>query len=319
MLVHVPVLLKEGIDNLQPRPGGTYVDGTLGSAGHATEILKASAPSGQLIGLDRDDEAIAIARKRLELFGSRATILRENFSRIEGVLDGLMINTVDGILLDLGPSSIQFERPSRGFSFDTEGPLDMRMDRRQHTAAFQIVNTWPREDLAGLFRAFGEQRCAGRVASAIVKARRRNPIRTTTELSRLITRAISADARRGNIHPATRIFLALRSEVNHELQDLEAFLKSCPNWLQTGGRVCIISFHSLEDRLVKRYFRKHETGCTCPVGLPWCSCGNEAQLRIITTTPIRPTLEEQRFNPRSRSAKLRVAERIKKEKHDQPQ
>ena len=319
MLIHVPVLPKETIDNLRPRPGGTYVDGTLGLAGHATEILKASAPSGQLIGLDRDDEAIAIARKHLEPFGSRATILHENFSRLDSVLDGLMINTVDGILLDLGPSSMQFERPSRGFSFETEGPLDMRMDRREQTAAFQIVNTWPREDLARLFRAFGEQRSAGRVASSIVKARRNHPIRTTTELSSLVSRAIPADARRGRIHPATRIFLALRSEVNHELRDLETFLEACPNRLRTGGRVCIISFHSLEDRLVKRSFRDHAKGCTCPAGLPWCSCNAESRLQVITTTPIRPSPEEQRLNPRSRSAKLRVAERIDKENHGHSQ
>ena len=310
MPLHVPVLLKEGVDHLQPRSGGTYVDGTLGSAGHAFEILKASAPSGRLIGLDRDDEAIAMARERLAPFGSRAKVLHENFSRLEGVLDELMIDSVDGIFLDLGVSSMQFDQAERGFSFEADATLDMRMDRSQEETARDLVNSWPRGDLVALFRTFGEGRSAGRIASAIVRARNLHPIRTTSELSRIVSQSVSWESKGRKIHPATRVFLALRAQVNQELQQLETFLESCPDRLRPGGRIGVISFHSLEDRLVKQAFRKHAKPCTCPPGLPWCSCGTVPRLRVVTTSPLRPSLEEERRNPRSRSAKLRVAERM---------
>ncbi|HID55575.1 TPA: 16S rRNA (cytosine(1402)-N(4))-methyltransferase RsmH [Candidatus Poribacteria bacterium] len=287
---HIPVLLDEVMCLLNPKDGGIYVDCTLGAGGHAERILQLSSPGGRLIGIDLDSEAISIARERLKRFGDRVSFVHANFADLDDILRSLGLEGVDGVLMDLGVSWIQLSDPKRGFSFRMEAPLDMRMDRRAPLTAYEVVNTKSERELREIFRKYGEERWAGRIARRIVRCRERSPILTTKQLARIVESAVT---RRGRIHPATRVFQALRIYVNGELDNLERGLDSAIRWLKPGGRICVISFHSLEDRIVKWKFR-----------------GMKAHLRIITPKPITPGGEEVKENPRSRSAKLRAAEAI---------
>ncbi len=294
---HVPVLLEEVLEFLACRPGKIYVDGTVGSGGHARAVLERTSPDGRLIGLDWDERAIERARERLAPFGDRVTLVKKNFEELGPVLASLAIPAVDGILLDLGVSSEQLDDPERGFSFRFAGPLDMRMSDEVETTAAEILERRSAADLRDLIRQYGEERFAQRIAKAIVARRRSKPLRTTRELAELI--AGSVHFSRGRIHPATRTFQALRLAVNAELDHLRAFLAKGPNLLQPSGRLAIISFHSLEDRMVKESFRgcaKTEKGVTAP-------------FHILTPKPVRPSEAETAANPRARSAKLRVLAR----------
>ncbi len=283
MTYHTPVLLEEVVALLQPRGGALYVDATVGGGGHAEAILRAAAPDGRLIGLDWDEEALAASRERLKEWGARVRLVRANFAELDEALMNEGVTTVDGIVFDLGVSSRQFDEPSRGFSFLREGPLDMRMDRSTGRTAAEVVNTASEKELADIFFRFGEERRARAIARRIVAAR---PIETTTQLAGLI------GPRRGAIHPATRVFQALRIYVNNELENLKRGLTAATRVLKPGGRIAVISFHSLEDRIVKRHFRETPS------------------LRVITRKPVRPTEQEIERNPRARSAKLRVAEKM---------
>ena len=306
---HTPVLLAEVVAGLEPRRGRVYVDATLGGGGHAEAVLRASAPDGRLIGLDWDDEALEQARERLREWGERAQLVRANFADVEVVLMSLGIETVDGVLLDLGVSSRQVDEPSRGFSFQREGPLDMRMDRRQPRSARELVRSAPLEELARIFRDYGEERRARAVAREIGRERERGAeLATTTELAALVERVVGPQW--GRTHPATRVFQALRIAVNHELENLERGLEAAVNRLKSGGRVAVISFHSLEDRLVKQRLVDWSTSCVCPPDFPVCRCHRVQRVRLVTRKPVTASEAELEANPRSRSAKLRVAEKI---------
>jgi len=308
MTYHTPVLLKEVVTQLQPRSGSLYVDCTLGGGGHAREILRACGPDGQLIGLDWDEEAIAAARERLGEFGARVQLVRANFVEMERVLMSLGITAVDGVVFDLGVSSRQFDEPTRGFSFQREGPLDMRMNRQLGATARDVLRTASLEELARIFRIYGEERRARAIAHEIGRARAEAPIETTTQLVRLLERVLGP--KRGATHPATRVFQALRIYVNNELENLKRGLDVATNYLRSGARLVVISFHSLEDRIVKQYFVRLSTSCVCPPGVPVCVCGRKQVFRIVTRKPITPTNEEVVENARARSAKLRVAEKL---------
>lgn len=303
-VVHIPVLYKEVLAGLQARPGGRYIDATLGAGGHAAGILEASAPDGRLLGLDADPDAVAYARERLQVFGDRAVLWAGNFRHLSTVAHALDFGQVQGILMDLGLSSRQLEDATRGFSFNQEGPLDMRMDPRQGQAAADLLNTLPEQELADLLWRYGEERHSRRIARAIVAAR---PVARTDELAELVARTVG---RRERIHPATRTFQALRIAVNEELEALEEALPQARDLLRPGGRLAVIAFHSLEDRIVKQFFRKEARDCLCPPEVPVCSCGHRATLKEVTRKPIRPSGEEVARNPRSRSARLRLAERL---------
>ncbi len=307
---HIPVMVREVLDQLRPRTNEIFVDATLGAGGHALEILKATAPSGVLVGVDWDEEALAVSRARLKDFGQRVIFARYNFTNMMEVLEGLGIDRVEGVLFDLGVSSLQLKRPERGFSFREEGPLDMRMDRRLKLSAFDLVNRHSEAELAGLIRRYGEERRARRIARAILEYRDQKEISTTSQLSRIVVDAIPAQFRRSYIHPATRTFQAIRIAVNGELDNLQNGIRAAVRVLRRGGRVVVIAFHSLEDGLVKGEFRALERGCVCPPGLPSCSCGRVKELRIMTKRPLRPTGEEVGGNPRARSAKLRAAQKV---------
>ncbi len=287
------------------REGGLYIDGTVGGGGHAEAILEHSAPRGRLLGLDRDPTALAHARRRLAAFGARVTLRHASYARMGEIAAEEGFTAVDGILLDLGYSSLQIDDASRGFAFRLEGPLDMRFDPQAGgTTAADLVNTLPETALAELIRRYGEERRSRAIARAIVAAR---PLRTTTQLAEVIARAVP---RRGRIHPATRTFQALRIAVNRELEVLEESLPIALALLRPGGRLAVITFHSLEDRLVKRTFRRWSGRCECPPELPLCPCEEEPKVRWITRKPIVPSAEEVSVNPRSRSAKLRVVEKV---------
>jgi len=307
---HTPVLLKEVVDSLNVRPGRTYVDGTVGGGGHAFEILKESDPGGMLIGIDVDSDAIRASRDRLKEFGKRAFLIQDNFSNLRSVLDDLHVERVDGILFDLGVSSHQLTSQSRGFSFSSTAPLDMRMNQSAERSAYDLVNDLSEQQLAKIIREYGEEVRARRVARAIVVRRKVTPIRTTSELAQLIADVTRHQARRGKIHPATKTFQALRIAVNDELTRLHDSINTGVDMLQSGGRFAIISFHSLEDRIVKNMFRTFEKGCICPRDFPVCTCGQEKKVRVLTKKPITPKAGELAVNPRARSAKLRTAERI---------
>lgn len=300
----------EALEYLGCKPGGIYVDGTVGGGGHALEILKKSSPGGTLIGLDRDAEAIEAAKETLKGFKERTVLVKENFRNIPSVLAVLGIREVDGILLDLGVSSYQLERPERGFSFRMEARLDMRMDTWDETTAYGLVNGLEAKELEKIFREYGEERFSRGIARAIVEARKRGPVETTTELAGIILGAIPRRFHGGNIHPATRVFQALRIAVNDELGSLEDGLKGGMDSLKEGGRMAVISFHSLEDRIVKETFRDSSSPCVCPPRLPRCACGRVATVRLLTKRPVTPSDEEIERNPRARSAKLRAVERI---------
>lgn len=307
---HRPVMAKEVLDILRCRPGGLYVDGTLGGGGHALEILKASAPGGRLIGLDRDADAIEAAGKALFPYNGRITLVRENFKNIREALNGLGVLSVDGVVLDLGVSSYQFEEPERGFSFRASARLDMRMDRRQKKTAHELVNTLDEAELARIFREYGEERFSSRIARAIVRARRSRPVETTGELKELILSAVPKKFHGASVHPATRVFQALRIAVNDELENLKDGLSRGFEVLSKGGRMCVISFHSLEDRIVKDKFRELSTGCVCPPRIPVCVCGRVPEAGLLTKKALTPSKEEIEDNPRSRSAKLRAVEKL---------
>jgi 16S rRNA (cytosine1402-N4)-methyltransferase len=307
---HKPVLIEEVIASLQCRAGAVYVDGTLGGGGHAFEILRNSAPDGRLIGIDADDDALGEARKRLAPFGDRAILVKGNFADMETTLSGMNIEKVEGILLDLGVSSHQLDTAERGFSFTLDAPLDMRMDRTRGPSAYDLVHTLSVEELEGLIRKFGEERMAGRIARAIVERRTLSPIRTTADLASVVAGALPRTKGPSRIHPATRTFQALRIAVNDELTHLHRAMTGGMECLKPGGRFSVISFHSLEDRIVKNAFRAAEKGCICPHDLPVCACGRKPTMKVITRKPVVPGKDEIRDNPRARSAKLRTAERI---------
>ncbi len=301
---HVPVLYDAVLEWMAPISAGCYIDGTVGAGGHAWGILEASSPNGRLLGLDADPEALNIARERLAGFGDRAVLVHANFDSMETVAPAHGFDAVDGILLDLGLSSIQLADASRGFSFQREGPLDMRFNPQQPRTAADLVNTLPVDELADILWQYGEERYARRIARAIVAQR---PVYTTQELVAIIERAVPG---RGRVHPATRTFQALRIATNDELGALERALPQAVKLLKPGGRLLVISFHSLEDRIVKRFFREAERDCICPPELPACVCDHEATLKVLTRKPVTPSAEEIARNPRSRSAKLRVAARL---------
>ena len=307
---HISVMPEEVLQFLLPRPGGIYVDGTLGGGGHAGLILEQSGPDGQLIGFDRDPAALAAAGERLQRFGARVDLVHDNFSGLRHHLSRLGISGVDGILLDLGVSSHQLDTPERGFSFQIDAPLDMRMNPTEGESAADLVNGITEEELATIIFRFGEERWARRIAKMIVAARLEAPIMSTGQLANIISRAIPRKAQEERIHPATRTFQALRIAVNQELASLEAALTAMVDMLLPGGRVVVISFHSLEDRIVKETFRSFTGRCTCPREFPRCVCGARAQLKVLTSRPVMASAVETAANPRARSAKLRAAERL---------
>jgi 16S rRNA (cytosine1402-N4)-methyltransferase len=303
--MHTPVLLQEVIKALQPKAGGVYIDATVGAGGHSTAILAASAPDGQLFGLDQDEQALEIARRQLAEFGDRVHLLHSNFSKLEQAAGRYNIPPADGLLLDLGVSSMQLEQPERGFSFQLDGPLDMRMNPQAGKSAAELVNSLPEAELADLIYRYGEEPHSRRIARAIVRAR---PISRTVELAQIVVRAIPKGRGRKKIHPATQTFQALRIAVNDELGALEQTLPQAIGVLKPKGRLAVISFNSLEDRIIKQYFKRESQDCICPPEQIICSCRHKAIINIITKKPITPSLAEVNANPRARSAKLRVVE-----------
>lgn len=306
---HISVLLPECIEALKIRPDGIYVDGTLGMGGHSAAIAE-KLTTGLLIGIDRDETAIERAGERLRPFGERVRLVHGNFRNTAAILDQLGIDGVDGMLFDLGVSSPQLDEADRGFSYMHDAPLDMRMDATDELNAWFIVNCWPEEKLKRILYDYGEERYAPRIAAAILRARAEKPIATTMELVDVIRSAMPAQALREKQHPAKRTFQAIRIAVNDELEAVRCLMETAPDKLRPGGRIAVISFHSLEDRIVKLGIRDREDGCTCPREFPVCTCGFVQTLKSVTRKPILPTPEELAANPRARSAKLRVAERV---------
>ncbi len=307
---HCPVLLNEAIEALRIRPDGVYLDGTLGRAGHSREIAS-RLTEGRLICVDRDQEALDAAAERLEPWIDRVTLIHRNFDQVAGILDELGLRGVDGMLFDLGVSSPQLDDGSRGFSYLTDAPLDMRMDRNQGLTAADVVNTWDRTRLRDILSRYGEERYAPQIAAAIVRRREKAPIRTTTELVDIIRSAMPPRALREKQHPAKRSFQAIRIAVNDELACVERMIRAAVPRLNRGGRLVVISFHSLEDRIVKTELAAFARGCICPPDFPVCVCGRTPDIRLINRKPVLPSEEEAASNPRSRSAKLRCAEALK--------
>lgn len=307
---HRSVLLDECIESLAIKPDGVYVDGTAGGGGHSLEIVKRLTKGGRLIAIDRDDAAIRAASERLRDYLDRVTFVRNNFSSAADVCRELGVEGIDGILLDLGVSSYQLDTAERGFTHNIDAPLDMRMDRRNELDAYTVVNTYSLEELKRIIWEYGEERFAPKIASAIVRRREAKPIETTGELVDIIKSAIPAAAREGGHHPAKRTFQAIRIEVNGELDAIEPAIRKAVGIMKPGGRIVIITFHSLEDRIVKQTYADMASGCTCPRDLPICVCGKVPEVRVLTRKPILPSEAEVENNPRSRSAKLRVAEKI---------
>lgn len=305
---HKSVLLRECIENLNIKPDGIYVDGTMGGAGHSLEIVK-KLTTGKLIGIDQDEDALQAATERLKCYKNNVIILKSNFANVKNVLQDLGIPKVDGLLLDLGVSSYQLDAVERGFSYNHNAELDMRMDRSNPLTARYIVNNYSKHQLTEIIRAYGEEKFASRIAAFIEKARQEKEIRTTGELVDIIKDAIPASARRQGPHPAKRTFQALRVEVNNELGVLRQVVADSVDFLNPGGRLCIITFQSLEDRIVKQMFKEYAQGCTCPPSFPVCVCGNRPKFKIISSKGILPSQEELEENSRSRSARLRVAQR----------
>ncbi|TFH34632.1 MAG: 16S rRNA (cytosine(1402)-N(4))-methyltransferase RsmH [Anaerolineales bacterium] len=300
---HTPVLYQKVLSNLNLRSGGRYIDGTVGAGGHAEGILEGSSPDGELLGIDRDPTALTLAHQRLQVFGSRLNLRHASYVGMAGLAQSLGWDSVDGILLDLGLSSMQVDQADRGFSFLRDGPLDMRFDPTSGQTAEEVVNSLNEADLREILWRLGEEPKARRIAAAIVAAR---PIHTTGELAAVVA-SVSGKARKG-IHPATRSFQAFRIAVNNELEQLEQGLEQAVGLLAPQGRVAVIAFHSLEDRLVKTYFRRESQDCVCPPEIPVCVCDHKARLKLITPRPIKPDTAESERNPRSRSARLRIAE-----------
>lgn len=306
---HVSVLLNESIENLNIKPDGIYVDGTMGGAGHSLEIAKKLSKKGMLIGIDRDEEALEVAKERLKEF-SNVKYVHDNHDNIYKIIKDLELNGVDGILLDLGVSSYQIDEKTRGFTYMDDGPLDMRMDKSQELTAEYIVNNYKEKELARIIFEYGEEKFSKKIARNICECRNNKKIETTAELVKIIERSIPGKFREKNSHPAKRTFQAIRIEVNNEIEPLYNTIKNSINALNSKGRLCVITFHSLEDRMVKKAYVDAEGKCTCPKDLPYCVCGNKSLGKIITKKPILPTEKEMQENSRSRSAKLRVFEKI---------
>ena len=307
---HVPVMVEEVLSFLQPQSGQTFIDCTVGGGGHASEIVRRILPDGKLIGIDQDVAALSASREVLKQYAGNVILEKGNFAELEAIAGRLGVQSVDGVLFDLGVSSHQLEAAERGFSFRHDAPLDMRMDPAQRVTAGELVNSLSERRLAELIRDFGEERWAKRIAKFIVERRARRPIETTLELADTVLAAVPAGARSEHIHPATLTFLSLRIAVNRELEVLQAGLDQAIHLLAKGGRVCVLSYHSLEDRIVKDTFAKHAGRCACPPRLPVCTCGAEKVLKILTRRPMATSEDETRSNPRARSAKLRAAEKI---------
>jgi len=305
MQPHISVLYKDIIAALQPKSSGRYIDATVGAGGHAWGLLDASSPDGQLLGLDLDPRALELANQRLALFNGRFTLLHSSYTSLLQSMQRLGWDHVDGIVIDLGVSSMQIDTPERGFSFLKDGPLDMRFNPSQQTSAADLVNTLPEEDLATILWTYGEEKLSRRIARAIVGNR---PFSTTLQLASAIEKAVGKSG--GKIHPATRSFQALRIAVNKELDSLQEFLPQAIQALAPQGRLAVISFHSLEDRIVKQYFRRESSDCICPPEQPVCTCGHKASIKEITRHPIEADEEEKQSNPRARSARLRIAEKL---------
>jgi len=303
--IHIPVLLREAVEALAVQPGGRYIDCTLGAGGHAAAILDQSSPGGQLLGIDADPEAIKVAMTRLKDYSSSILLINENFVNLQAICIKYDFFPVHGILFDLGLSSLQLNGKGRGFSFQHDASLDMRLSPDQEVTAADIVNTYPETELAYVIKTYGEERHSHQIARHITQER---PIKTTFQLAQAIERAVGG--RRGRLHPATKTFQALRIAVNHELGHLEAALKQATGLLGFGGRLVVISYHSLEDRIVKQFMQREARDCICPPDAPICTCGHTASLRLITKKVVTPSPAEVQLNPRSRSAKLRVAKRI---------
>ena len=307
---HKPVLFEECMEALNIRPDGIYVDGTAGGGNHSFGIASRLGEGGRLIAIDQDEDAIRAASEKLAPFGDRVSVVRSNFRQVADVCRMLGIEEIDGLLLDLGVSSYQLDTAERGFSYQADAPLDMRMDSRNPLTAYDVVNTYSEQQLRRILYDYGEERFSGRIASAILRYREERPIRTTGELVGIVKEAIPAGARDGGHHPAKRTFQAIRIEVNAELDVIEPAIRSAVAMLKTGGRVAVITFHSLEDRIVKQTFADLATGCTCPKTLPVCVCGKKPTVRLVNRKPILPGERELEENPRSRSAKLRIAEKL---------
>jgi 16S rRNA (cytosine1402-N4)-methyltransferase len=305
---HEPVMVKEVIASLLVNKTGIYVDGTVGGAGHSYAILKET--DAFLVGIDCDDEALQAAEKRLAEFGSRKVLVKANFANLGKVLEGLNIEKVDGVMLDLGVSSHQLDSAQRGFSFNQQALLDMRMDRSLKLSAYDIVNSFAQNELEKIIKFYGEEKMAARIARAISQKRQLSPIKTTAELAAIVASSMPAKLKWQKIHPATRTFQAIRIAVNKELDNIKPAINDAAEVLKSGGRLCVISFHSLEDRIVKNEFRALAGDCVCPKDMPFCVCQKEAKLKVITRKALTPAAEEIEANPRARSAKLRVARRV---------
>ena len=303
---HVSIMVDEVIENLDIKSDGIYVDGTLGGAGHAWHICSRLGENGRFIGIDQDEAAIEASKKRLAEFGDKVHVVRSNYCHMKDLLWQMEIDKVDGILLDLGVSSYQFDNAARGFSYRVDAPLDMRMDQRQEMTARDIVNTYSESELYRIIRDFGEDRFAKNIAKHICQARQKKPIETTFELTEIIKGAIPMKIRATGGHPAKKTFQAIRIELNQELAVLQNSLNDMIDLLNANGRICIITFHSLEDRIVKTIFKKNENPCVCPPNFPVCMCGKKSKGKVITRKPIIPSEKEMEENPRSKSAKLRV-------------
>ncbi|EJL42395.1 ribosomal RNA small subunit methyltransferase H [Brevibacillus agri] len=307
---HVTVLRDEAVDGLNIRPGGIYVDCTLGGAGHSSLIASRLTEGGRLIAIDQDDWAHDNARERLAPYMDKVTLVKSNFRHLKEIVKDLGLTGVDGVLFDLGVSSPQLDEGERGFSYNADAPLDMRMDQQAPLSAYDIVNEWDEEEIAKIIWLYGEEKFSRRIARQIVQQRKKQPIRTTGELVELIKEGIPAAARRTGGHPAKRTFQAIRIAVNDELDAFKEAVADAIDILNPGGRVSVITFHSLEDRICKQVYQDYSKGCTCPPSFPICTCGNEAIVKVITRKPILPSEEELAANPRARSAKLRVAEKV---------
>lgn len=307
---HKSVLLWETIEGLAIKSNGVYVDGTLGGAGHASVVCSRLGSDGRFIGIDQDGHAVAAGRERLGEFGQKVEIVRSNYSDMVSVVQSLGFQKVDGILLDLGVSSVQLDTQERGFSYRMDAPLDMRMDNRQELTAAIVVNDYSESELFHIIRDYGEDRFAKNIAKNIVKEREKEPILTTGRLAEIVSYSIPMKIKKQGGHPAKRTFQAIRIEVNHELEVLERTISDMIDLLNPKGRICIITFHSLEDRIVKQAFRQAQNPCTCPPDFPVCVCGNKPKGKQVTRKPILPSEEEMEQNPRSKSAKLRIFERI---------
>lgn len=307
---HVSVLLNEVIKYLDLRQGGTYVDCTLGGGGHSLEILERIQPGGRVIGIDQDPNALEAARQKLARFEASITLVHSNFFRLREIADSIGLTGVDGILFDLGVSSHQLDVGERGFSYMQDAPLDMRMNPEDPVSAKQLVNQLDEEELTRIIKDYGEERWARRIAKFVIEARQTKTIESTVELVEIIKKAIPAEARRDGPHPAKRTFQALRIAVNDELNRFKKTLQDAADILKPGGRVCVISFHSLEDRITKEVFRELALDCICPPGFPVCRCDKQRLVKVVTSKPVLPSPEELAVNPRARSAKLRAAEKV---------